>query len=77
MNAADMIELRMRRPFVPFEVQMADGSSIQVTEPNLVATARNGRDCTIFESAERIRFVDYKDIRDVVMHPATTNGSSG
>jgi hypothetical protein len=76
MNATEMIELRMRHPFVPFEVRLADGSSIHVAEPNLVATARNSGECTIFESAERIRFIRFKDIRDVVLHPATTNGST-
>jgi hypothetical protein len=76
MNSADMIELRTRRPFVPFEVRLNDGSSIHVTEPNLVATGRNSPECTIFESSERIRFVNYRDIVEVVMHPASANGSN-
>jgi len=73
MTASEMIELRGRRPFVPFTIHLRDGSSIRIEQPNVVATGQNSPDCVIYESEDRIRFVAYRDIAEVVM--ASVNGS--
>jgi hypothetical protein len=73
MKASDLIELRSRSPFVPFEIRVNDGSSVHIEEPFQIATPRNSPECAIYESEDRVRFVAYRDIVEVVTAPV--NGS--
>ena len=73
MNANELIDLRMRSPFLPFEINLKDGTSVRVGFPNEVAIGRSSPECIVFESDDHIRFVAYRDIVGVTMAPA--NGS--
>ena len=73
MNAEEMIQWRMRSPFVPFDIRLRNGESVRVQLPTSIAIGRKIPECAIYESAERLRFVAYRDIAEVVMAPA--NGS--
>jgi hypothetical protein len=73
MNASDLIDLRMRTPFVPFGMHLKDGSTVRVPVPTVIAISRKGSECVVYEGADRIRFVPYRDIVEVTMEPA--NGS--
>jgi hypothetical protein len=72
MTANEMIELRMRTPFVPFEVHLRDGSSIRVEHPYVLSTGRSSSSCVIHEN-DHLRFVPYRDVTQVVM--LTPNGA--
>lgn len=74
MNANEMIDLRNRLPFVPFTIHLRDGAAVRVEQPYVLATGRNSPECVIYESADRIRFVAYRDIAEITTAPE--NGSS-
>jgi hypothetical protein len=69
MNASEMIELSCRRPFVPFTIRLRDGSTVHVDQPNIVATGKNSPECVVYESVDRIRFMAYRDITEVITTP--------
>jgi hypothetical protein len=73
MTADEMIELRMRKPFLPFTIQMRDGSSVHVDQPNALATARNSTGCAVYDADDHIHIVRYRDIVGVT--PAQVNGA--
>jgi hypothetical protein len=68
MNAAEMIELRSRKPFTPFKIRLQDGSSIRVEHPYVVSTRPDSPSCVVHED-EHMHIVAYRDISEVVMAP--------
>jgi hypothetical protein len=45
------------RPFVPFELRMADGRTIEVTHPEIVAY-RGGRVAVVMNADESLEIID-------------------
>lgn len=76
MTPAEMIELRTRKPFVPFEVRLRDGSSIQVRHPYVLATRPDSPTCVIHEHDE-MHIVAYRDIAEVVMSSGNESHAVG
>jgi len=66
MNATQMIELMNRVPFEPLEIHLSDGTQIRVEEPYHIATRRNSPSCIICDQEDRMRFVAYGNITEVI-----------
>ena len=66
MNATQMIELMNRTPFEPIEIHLNDGTQILVEHPYYIATRPKGSMCFIYDEDERIRYVAYRNIAQVV-----------
>ena len=66
MNASQLIELMNRTPFEPLEIHLNDGTSIRVEHPYQIATRPNSPTCIIFEEDDRMRFVAYRNISEVI-----------
>lgn len=73
MNAAEIISLRDRSPFMPFEIRLKDGESVRVKHAYEIATGPNSPSCVVYEGEDQIRFVAYRDVVEVVT--ASVNGS--
>ena len=66
MNANQMIELRNRVPFEPFEIHPTDGARVRVEEPYRISTARNSLTCTVYDNDERARMIAHLNITEVI-----------
>ena len=66
MNAAQMIALRNRTPFEPFEIRLSDGTLIRVEHPYNVATGQDSPTCIIYQDDNQMRIVAYRNITEVV-----------
>jgi hypothetical protein len=73
MTANQLIDLMNRSPFTPLEIHLSDGASIRVEQPYQIATTRNSPTCVIYEGDERMRFVSYRNITEVIT--SSINGS--
>lgn len=61
-----MIELMNRIPFEPLEIHLSDGSQTRVEHPNEIATRPNSPSCIIYGENDKMRFVAYRNITEVV-----------
>jgi hypothetical protein len=66
MTALQMIELRNRTPFEPFEIHLTDGARIRVEHPYEIATRPKARACIIYDQDEKMRIVAYRNITEIV-----------
>jgi hypothetical protein len=73
MTANQLIDLMNRSPFTPLEIHLSDGERIRVEQPYQIATTRNSPTCVIYEEDERMRFVSYRNITEVIT--TSVNGS--
>ena len=73
MTANQLIQLKNRSPFSQLEIHLSDGASIRVEQPYHVATRRNSPTCVIYEDDERMRFLAFRNITDVIT--TSVNGS--
>jgi hypothetical protein len=73
MTANQLIDVMNRSPFTPLEIHLSDGVSIRVEQPYQIATTRNSPTCVIYEGDERMRFVSYRNITEVIT--SSVNGS--
>jgi hypothetical protein len=76
MNAAEMIDLRTRKPFTPFEIRLRDGSSIRVKHPYVLSTRPDSQSCVVHED-EDMHIVAYRDIAEVVLVSGNETHSVG
>jgi hypothetical protein len=65
VNAAQMIALRNRAPFEPFEIRLSDGSRIRVEHPYHIATREDSPTCIIYDDDNQMRIVAYRNITEV------------
>ena len=72
MDAAQMMQIMNRTPFMPLEIHLNDGATIRVEHPYDIAARPNSGDCLIFEQ-DSWRFVAYRNIAEVITSPV--NGS--
>lgn len=70
MNANQLIELMNRAPFDPFELHLNDGSVVRVEQPYQIATRPSSATCTIYDEEDRMRFVAYRNIAQIVTRSA-------
>lgn len=66
MTANHMIELMNRTPFETLEIHLNDGTQILVEHPYQIATRPNSASCVIFDETDRMRFVAYRNISEVI-----------
>ena len=66
MTAVQIIELRNRTPFEPFEIHLMDGARIRVEHPYEIATSPKARTCVIFDEDEGMSTVAYRNITQVI-----------
>lgn len=66
VNATQMIELMNRKPFEPLEIHLSDGTVIRVEHPYEIATRRNSPTCFFYDEDERVRYVAYRNITEVI-----------
>ena len=67
MNADRIIELRNRRPFVPFVIRLKDGTSIAVDEPHAIGAGPNRPSFLVHQRNGTFRFVAYRDIAEITV----------
>jgi hypothetical protein len=61
-----MIALMNRSPFEPLEIHLSDGTQIHVEQPYHIATRQNSPSCIIYDEGDRMRFVAYRNITEVI-----------
>jgi hypothetical protein len=66
MTAQQMIKLRNRTLFEPFEIHLTDGTRIRVEHPYEIATPPKGRAWVIYEDDDGMRIVAYRNITKVI-----------
>lgn len=66
MTANQLIELMNRSPFEPLEIHLADRTTINVEHPYQIATKPHSQACVIYEDDERMRFVAYRNITEII-----------
>jgi hypothetical protein len=66
MNATQMIELMNRTPFEPLDIHLSDGTRIRVEHPYQIATRPDSPTCIVFDEPDRMRFVAYRNITEVI-----------
>ena len=66
MTALQMIELMNRTPFEPFEIHLTEGTKILVEHPYFVATQPKSSTCFIYDDDERMHFVAFRNITQVI-----------
>jgi len=66
MNAAQMIVLRNRTPFEPFEIRLSDGTLIRVEHPYNIATGQDSPTCIIYQDDNQMHIVAYRNITEVI-----------
>lgn len=65
MTSNDIIALMNRTPFSPFEIRMADGNRVHVSEPFRVATKRNSPTCTVYADDDQTHFITIRNITKI------------
>ncbi|MCY3016849.1 MAG: hypothetical protein NT171_19425 [Planctomycetota bacterium] len=63
------------QPFVPFTVHLADGRSIPVTHPELVASSPTGRTAVIMQYNESTSIIDLLLVASIEF-PASEKGAA-
>jgi hypothetical protein len=58
MTTEQMRAMHQARPFVPFDIHLADGRSIPVEHPELLAVSRGGRTLGVAVENDTIEIVD-------------------
>jgi hypothetical protein len=66
MNGTEMIEHMNRTPFEPIEIHLTDGTKILVEHPYYIATQPKSSSCFIYDDDERMHFVAYRNITQVI-----------
>ena len=72
MTASQMIERMNRTPFEPLDICLADGTRIHVEHPYEIATRPKGSSCFIYDEDERMHFVAYRNITEVITKTLTS-----
>lgn len=58
MTSEKLREIHQTRPFEPFVLHMADGTSIRVNHPEMMAISPTGRMAMVFDNDESSHYVD-------------------
>lgn len=73
MTIEQLRELHQKRPFEPFEIHLADGRTLTVEHPELIARSASGRTIAVARPDDVIETID---LLLVVSINPTPNGSS-
>ena len=74
MNASQLLEMMNRSPFEPLEIHLNNGTTIQVSEPYLIATAPNAAAFVVYSSEEDLaRHVAYRNVTEIITKTPSTN----
>lgn len=71
MQATEIKTLYGAQPFKPFVIHLADGPSVRVDHPELMAISPSGRSATIYGKGDHLEIVDVM----LVVSVETVNGS--
>lgn len=65
MNATQLIELRCRIPFQPFEIRLSDGKIVRVTDPWRIATGSASPGCAVYDD-DGLPLIAYRNVTELV-----------
>lgn len=77
MNATEMIGLMNKKPFLPLEIHMADGSKVTVSQFYEIATRTNSPTCTVYEESDNsMQIISYRNITRIATQTIEEETSS-
>jgi len=65
MTVEQIRKLYGARPFKPFVMQLADGTSVRVPHPEWMAFSPNGRTVTVFQRDDTHEVVNLRQVKSV------------
>lgn len=77
MESKVLRERYLARPFVPFDLNLADGRKVQVAHPEVMAIPRKGRTAIVFKQDGSFEYVDIMLVVSLTDAADATAGAGG
>ena len=65
-------ELYWAKPFQAFAIHLADGRSVTVSHPELMAISPGGRTITVYQLDDSMHIIQLSQVTDVTLKPEKT-----